>query len=101
MRVTDSGTLRRLGEEELLSAGMSLSARGRRGSDPVLSDVEWLGLLADALLSPEEGLILRKFEEDMSGCQKYGGFGGSSCRQDLIITVLQTAVVMQCSISGD
>lgn len=65
MRVTDSGTRRRFEEEELLSAGVSFSPRGRRGSDPVLSDVDWLGLLADALLSPNEGRILRKFEEDM------------------------------------
>lgn len=67
LRVTDSGTLRRLDEEELLPAGVSLSPRGRRGSDPVLSDVDWLWLLllADALLSPNEGRILRKFEEDM------------------------------------
>lgn len=64
LRVTDSGTLRRF-DEELLSAGVSFSPRGRRGSDPVLSDVDWLGLLADALLSPKEGRILRKFEEDM------------------------------------
>lgn len=59
LRVTDSGTLRRLDEEALVS-GVSFSSRGRRGSDPVLSDVDWLGLLVEALLSPNEGRILRK-----------------------------------------
>jgi hypothetical protein len=39
LRVTDSGTLRRLDDEVLLSAS-SLSPRFRRGSDPVLSDVD-------------------------------------------------------------
>lgn len=60
MRVTDSGTLRRLEEEVLLSAG-SFSPRPRRGSEPVLSDVDWLGLLGvvDALLSPNDGRMLR------------------------------------------
>lgn len=63
MRVTDSGTLRRFEEEELLSTGVSLSPRGRRGSDPVLSDVDRSWLLADALFSPNEGrdLISRRF----------------------------------------
>lgn len=64
MRVIDSGTLRRLDEEELLSAGVSLSPRGRRGSDPVLSGVDWLMLLADALFSPpDEGRITRKLAD--------------------------------------
>ena len=49
-RVTDSRTLRRVGEEALVSAGVSLSPRERRDSDVV-----WLGLLPDALLCPNEG----------------------------------------------
>lgn len=53
-RVTDSGTRLRLDEEAALSNSFSL--RGRRGSDPVLSDVvECLGVLAEPLLSPKEG----------------------------------------------
>jgi hypothetical protein len=58
-RVTDSGTRRRFDEEVPLST--SFSPRARRGSDPVLSEVEvdWLGLLVDALLSPKDGRILR------------------------------------------
>ena len=61
LRVTDSGTLRRLEDrEELPLSTPSLSPRARRGSDPVLSDVDWLGLLVDALLSPKEGRIFRK-----------------------------------------
>jgi len=40
-RVTDSGTLRRFEErEELLLSAISFSPRARRGSDPVLSDVD-------------------------------------------------------------
>ena len=55
--MTDSGT-RLLFEDELLS-GVSFSlARGWRGSDPVVSGVDWLGLLVDALPSPE-GRIFR------------------------------------------
>jgi hypothetical protein len=49
-----------LPEVLLLPASTSLSPSGRRGSLPVLSDVDWLGLLGDALLSPKEGRILRK-----------------------------------------
>jgi hypothetical protein len=56
-RVTDSGTRRRFDEEVPLSS--SFSPRARRGSDPVLSEVDWLGLLVDALLSPKDGRILR------------------------------------------
>jgi hypothetical protein len=56
-RVTDSGTRRRFDEEVPLST--SFSPRARRGSDPVLSEVDWLGLLVDALLSPKDGRILR------------------------------------------
>lgn len=58
LRVTESGALRRFPVEEVIS-GVSISPRGRRGSDPVLSDVDWLGLLVEALLSPNEGRILR------------------------------------------
>jgi hypothetical protein len=40
-RVTDSGTLRRFdAREELLVSAASFSARTRRESDPVLSDVD-------------------------------------------------------------
>jgi hypothetical protein len=59
-RVTDSGTLRRFeAREELLVSVVSISPPTRRGSDPVLSDVDWLRLLVEALLSPNEGRILR------------------------------------------
>lgn len=57
-RVTDSGTLRRL-EEEVLLSGASFSLRARRGSDPALSGVD-CGLLADVLSSLNEGRILRE-----------------------------------------
>ena len=58
--MTDSGTLRRFeAREELLVSADSFSARTLRGSDPVLSEVDWLGLLVDALLSPKDGRILR------------------------------------------
>jgi hypothetical protein len=57
-RVTNSGTLRRL-EEEVLLSGASFSLRARRGSDPALSGVD-CGLLADVLSSLNEGRILRE-----------------------------------------
>lgn len=67
-RVTDSGTLRRFDDavEPLMLPEVLLlpESSGRRGSLlpelPVLSDVDWLGLLGDALLSPKDGRILRK-----------------------------------------
>lgn len=63
-RVTDSGALRRLDADELLSA--SFSPCSRRDSDPVLSVVDWLGLLVDALLPPSvEGRIERKDGKDI------------------------------------
>lgn len=64
-RVTDSGTLRRLEEEEALLSRASFSLRGQRGSDPVLSDVDWLGLVDAELWSPNEGRILRKDIADL------------------------------------
>ena len=61
LRVTDSGTLRRL-EEEALAPERPPSPslpRGRRGSDPVV-DSDVLGVVVGVLLlSPNEGRILR------------------------------------------
>jgi hypothetical protein len=62
LRVTDSGTLRRFDEvlaSEVVAVLTSgpFSPRGRRESE--LSGVD-SGLLVDALLSPNEGRILRK-----------------------------------------
>jgi hypothetical protein len=51
LRVTDSGSLRRLDEEAVLSTVV------RRGSDPALSDV----VAGEALLSPNEGRVSRKY----------------------------------------
>lgn len=84
-RVTESGTFRPLfdavvealilPEVLMLPASPSLSPRGSRGSlPPVLSDVDWLGLLGDADAlppSPKDGLILRRFE-DISEVNVYG-----------------------------
>jgi hypothetical protein len=61
-----------LEEEELLSAGVSLPPRGRRASDPVLSDVDWLGMLADALFSPpDEGRITRKLADMLNVSEEW------------------------------
>jgi hypothetical protein len=58
-RVTDSGTLLRFDELELLLS-TAFPLRARFGSEPVDSDVDTLGLLAEALLSAKEGRIFRK-----------------------------------------
>jgi len=48
-------------------------------TDPVISDLDWLGLLADALLSPDEGRILRNSEEDMISTPKDGNPSSKKC----------------------
>jgi len=77
-RVTDSGTLRRLDdaveplmllEVLLLELPPSSGWRGSLPELPVLSDVDWLGLLGDSLLSPKDGRILLK---DIIGPDAYG-----------------------------
>lgn len=58
-RVMDTGTRRRL--ESTGAGSRPSSARClRRGSDEVVSGIDWLGLLAEALLSATDGLIVRK-----------------------------------------
>lgn len=59
LRVMDAGTRRRL--ETSGPGSRPLSARClRRGSELVDSDVDWLGLLVEALLSATDGLMVRR-----------------------------------------
>lgn len=67
-RVMETGTRRRL--ETKGPRSRPLSARClRRGSELVDSEVDWLGLLAEALLSATDGLMVRRaiFSESLRG----------------------------------
>ena len=68
-RVMDTGTRRRLESKGPRSRSLSVWCL-RRGSELVDSGVDWLGLLAEALLlSATDGLMVRRatFSKSLSG----------------------------------
>lgn len=72
LRVMETGTRRRLESSGPGSRPLSPARCLRRGSELVDSDVDWLGLLLEALLSATDGLMVRRvtFSKSLGGIAK-------------------------------
>jgi hypothetical protein len=72
LRVMETGTRRRLESSGPGSRPLSAARCLRRGSELVDSDVDWLGLLLEALLSATDGLMVRRvtFSKSLRGIAK-------------------------------